>query len=243
MDYLNNLSEQTKLCSDTPMAKEHPSKDFSADLAQRVMAEVQFTGGDRRQSGAAQPGGVTLHHEGAIDSASLPAGWQRSQSEAENSSLRTLSVFHPNCDQSVSISIHDARVPLPPAAAAAFHQLLENHAARSYAPLTDELQAIEPVLRVMNVGDNQYTNPPSANNEFPPSFHMQSCQVQQLNGRAVLAVEGRFGAQGQGSPFRGIFIERGDRVEGIAYEAADLQSYLRHSGAFNGMLRSIKWSG
>lgn len=187
---------------------------------------------------------VPIEHEGLIESAELGQEWERV--DMENNAVRRLVCFYPSGDQSVAISLHENRVPINALAAQAFHDLLSQHAHEMHTLSSSEVISLEHVMNRLNVGDNQHTNPAQQGERYAPVFRLDACRVQQINGKAVLLVNGCFVDPG-GTPttlLEGIFIDcdgTGRRIQGLAFEAPDQNQYDRHQGAFENMLKSICW--
>ena len=93
-------------------------------------------------------------------------------------------------------------------------------------------------LYMLNVDHNQFT---AAGNRQAP-FDLRSCRIEQLSGRPVLVIEGRFGTSG--TMLKGVFVDRtgtGEYVNALSVQAPDAGEFLVNTPAFNSILRSIRW--
>lgn len=160
---------------------------------------------------------------GQIERMKLPPGWQANQKQEGkigNSSYRD---YTPPDNKEVKMVFFYRGRPVEPGSASAFHGLLEKPA-HSLSPA--ELKSIAEVIR-----DRQDAR----------DFQMLSARTEDLNGKRVLIVEGRY-IQIQQDTYA-VLVDAdgsGKAVQEIFFQAPK-ENYMRFSREAKESIKSIQW--
>lgn len=196
----------------------------------------------------------------------LPSDWTVNR---RNSGIGELTVAAPRGAQGeTEISVYNRGRPLPQSDSQAFDAVLENVERTGVGRLLfdsswgdylnndpnrreeigRQMQTLSGVLGRTQLGDNQFTNSRKHPDPQAPSFHVERVQVELINGRSVLSVDGYMPSPADGKPvryFTGIFApnptSQGTYVNEVFLQATNRSDFLAKKVPFLQTLQSIKW--
>jgi len=115
--------------------------------------------------------------------------------------------------------------------------------------IADQIKELRGALGHTQLGDNQFTNQAKPPDPKAPAFHIDRLEVQTVNGKQVLAVEGHYTSIKDGSPERyysGILAptendDRATTIHQVSLESADKMNFMANKAPFRKTLSSIEW--
>jgi hypothetical protein len=123
----------------------------------------------------------------------------------------------------------------------------KNDPARKQA-VEQQMKSLAGVLGESQLGDNQFTNNKRPPDPGAPVFHIERAEVQNINGKQVLAIEGYYPSIKDGSPerfFTGIFAPKDEGGGTVVHEAFlqsnDKMQFVANKAPFRKTLNSIHW--
>ena len=234
-DNYNHISsgQSTNEWINYPEQSSHQENGLGAEFALHLRDKRSTNPGLEREK-------ISMN-QGSIADIQLDKSWELT--ETEHSAFRKLQSFSAPGDSSTTISFHESQMPVNAAAAQSLKQLFGNYSNQIHNLSPEEIRSIAPILDRLNAGDNQHTN---SGESQSPVFHLDHCRIQQINGKPVLQIDGNF-IKADGTPgqaLKGILMSgKGNpqKIQAIAFEAANKQSLLKHQAIYDSMMNSIKW--
>ena len=160
-------------------------------------------------------------NEGAIKTMALPEGWTSAKRFSNGIGQRYRESFRPPGEREAEICVFYRAMAISDEAANAFRHLIGQGASQTLT--RGQIIAMQEVMGITSVGDNQHTNS-STNPRFAPRFHLRNACTTKVQDRVVLLVEGNFQDESshKTAEFKGIFVDTdgtGKMVQEIYYQA------------------------
>ena len=160
---------------------------------------------------------------GQVSAMSLPPGWKEGKPEKSGTGTSSFREFHPEERPDAKLCFYYRGRRLSEEAGRTFHSILEKPA-HILSPV--EVQSLQEVLR---------------DRARPDDFSMLVCKTEDLNGKRVLVVEGRYKQTQEET--RAILVDSdgtGTAVQEIYYQAPkdDFSKYLLTASS---AMKSIQW--
>ncbi|MBZ0185619.1 MAG: hypothetical protein K8F91_05150 [Candidatus Obscuribacterales bacterium] len=213
--------------NDREVAHQHFFREFVAQMAPKTNTEKQDLA------------------DGPIKSLDIPSLWNRSDSY--ESGVGSIVTFKPGVgDASITSMEHNS--PISDRAAQDFKRLLADNIGNTKPKVLTlaEIRSLTEVLGSTTMGDNQYTNSNGYPSPNAPMFKLNNVHILNINGKAVLEVEGSYMDQ-DGKPselYKGILSpsgKDGKHINELFLAAPNRQEMVQQEGNYLKAKRSISW--
>lgn len=235
------FEQPPKLTDNSPVAQQIIAHDrFYSEKASGFKAESRRSG-EKRMTASSNMQEIV---EGPIKNVDIPPTW--SKNTRYDDGVGTTTSFK-SAGSAASINSVERNRPISQKCADEFKQLLDDNTNLSSPKMLtpSQIRSLSEVLGHA-MGDNQYTN----TNQYPstaaPYFKLNNAQLNSVNGRTVLEVDGSFMSD-QGKPteiYKGILTPtgtNGDKINEFFIAAPSSADFLLQESTYRKAVKSIEW--
>lgn len=194
-------------------------RDAAEEQRRRLFDELMKDGKDDRQAS-----GPKVLDRGQISSMTMPAGFERGKAIGSTYANDSFQEYTLNRNPDVKFYFEYRGRRMGADSSKAFHDILEKPP-HSLAP--QEIESLRQVL--------------GANRSNKEDFKINSARTEDLNGKRVLTIDGRYPQHGLSA--RTVFVDSdgtGSAVQEITFQAPTAE-FFKNSAASLNSLKSIKW--
>ena len=201
-------------------------RDAAEEQRRRLFDELMQEGKDSgANAGAAnQNSGPKVLDRGQISSMTMPAGFEKGRQVGGTFANDNFQEYHLGTNANVKFYFEYRGRRMGAESSKVFHETLERPA-HSLTP--QEIESLHQVL--------------GANRTNKEDFKINSAKTEDLNGKRVLTIEGRYPQHGLSA--RTVFVDSdgtGSAVQEITFQAPTAEFFKNTSASLNA-LKSIKW--
>lgn len=207
-----------------PMKMER--RDAAEEQRRRLFEELMQDGKDGKDGGASgqRASGIQVIDRGQISSMSMPAGFEKGKAVGGTYANDSFQEYHLSSNANVKFYFEYRGRRMGTESSKVFHDTLEK------PPHTLAPQEIESLHQVLG-----------ANRSNKDDFKINSARTEDLNGKRVLTIEGRYPHHGLSA--RTVFVDSdgtGSAVQEITFQAPTAEFFKNTAVSLNA-LKSIKW--
>jgi hypothetical protein len=201
-------------------------RDAAEEQRRRLFDELMQDGTDGKDSGVKgnRTSGIQVIDRGQIASMSMPAGFEKGKTVGGTYANDSFQEYHLSSNADVKFYFEYRGRRMGAESSKVFHDTLEKP---PHALTPHELEGLHQVL--------------GANRSNKDDFKINSARTEDLNGKRVLTVEGRYPHHGLSA--RTIFVDSdgtGSAVQEITFQAPTAEFFKNTTASLNA-LKSIKW--
>jgi hypothetical protein len=210
----------------------------------RIVVADNYIGNFVDIAGGGSTKGPEKFPNGPVKSISIP-GWKRADDPMDEIGKET--TFSPTGDPNkLQISLFDSVRDINDSSMATYRALLQKSAGASRVLLPQDIRNLDCVMGLSTQGDNQLTNPAKYPDPRAPVFNLSSAQLINVNGRALLEVQGNF-VDRNNKPtnyFRGVYIPsdgHGSHITKLFVQSPDKVDFAKGEAVYRKALQSLEW--
>ncbi|MDP3509207.1 MAG: hypothetical protein Q8T09_14640 [Candidatus Melainabacteria bacterium] len=201
-------------------------RDAAEEQRRRLFDELMQDGRDNRDGGASgrKTGGIQVIDRGQISSMSMPAGFEKGKTVGGTYANDSFQEYHLSSNANVKFYFEYRGRRMGVESSKVFHDTLEKP---PHALAAQELESLHQVL--------------GANRSNKDDFKINSARTEDLNGKRVLTIEGRYPRHNLSA--RTVFVDSdgtGSAVQEITFQAPTAEFFKNTAASLNA-LKSIKW--
>lgn len=201
-------------------------RDAAEEQRRRLFDELMQDGKDGKDGSAIgrNASGIEVIDRGQISSMSMPAGFEKGKAVGGTFANNSFQEYHLSSNANVKFYFEYRGQRMGAESSRAFHETLERP---PHVLAPQELESLHQVL--------------GANRSNKEDFKINSARTEDLNGKRVLTIEGRYPHHGLSA--RTVFVDSdgtGSAVQEITFQAPTAEFFKNTAASLNA-LKSIKW--
>ncbi len=201
-------------------------RDAAEEQRRRLFDELMQDGKDGKDGNAIgrNASGIEVIDRGQISSMSMPAGFEKGKTVGGTFANNSFQEYHLSSNANVKFYFEYRGRRMGAESSRAFHETLERP---PHVLAPQELESLHQVL--------------GANRSNKEDFKINSARTEDLNGKRILTIEGRYPHHGLSA--RTVFVDSdgtGSAVQEITFQAPTAEFFKNTAASLNA-LKSIKW--